>query len=268
MKCLEKEPSKRYASAHALAEDLERFLRNEPIRSRRSSQLERVRRWCKRKPLVASLIALLILVVAVAMAGVLWELPRVQKERELVRRANLSAQETARLEAEQTNNPAAYEAYLRGRAFAFAAGSQLVESDPDGAIRSFQEAVKLDPSFALAWAYLSCVQSERSGYTPSMQARRGWPQPKMPSIMRSRLVQIYRKRILLLAIIATTGGVISPGRSRNSGEPNKLFRMILISPSRSPLSNGGWDIGKKQLRSSVAQFNLTPVTFMRITSSR
>ena len=57
-----------------------------------------------------------------------------------------------------------------------------------------------------------------------MQARRGWPQPKMPSIMRSRLVQIYRKRILLLAIIATTGGVISPGRSRNSGEPNKLFR--------------------------------------------
>ena len=56
---------------------------------------------------------------------------------------------------------AAYEAYLRGRAFAFAAGSQLVESDPDGAIRSFQEAVKLDPSFALAWAYLSCVQSER-----------------------------------------------------------------------------------------------------------
>ena len=57
LKCLEKEPSKRYASAQALAEDLERFLRNEPIRSRRSSQLERVRRWCKRKPLVASLIA-------------------------------------------------------------------------------------------------------------------------------------------------------------------------------------------------------------------
>jgi serine/threonine protein kinase/Flp pilus assembly protein TadD len=161
LKCLEKEPSKRYASAQALAEDLERFLRNEPIRSRRSSQLERVRRWCKRKPLVASLVAALVLVVAIGSVGVLLESRRIQKERELVRRVNLSEQETARLEAEQTNNPAAYEAYLRGRAFAFAAGSQLVESDPDGAIRSFQEAVKLDPSFALAWAYLSCVQSER-----------------------------------------------------------------------------------------------------------
>src|SRR5437867_5990330 len=43
LKCLEKQPSKRYASAEALAEDIERFLRDEPIRSRRSSQLEHAR---------------------------------------------------------------------------------------------------------------------------------------------------------------------------------------------------------------------------------
>src|SRR5499427_7715473 len=161
LKCLEKEPSKRYASAEALAEDIERFLRHEPIQSRRSSGLEHVWRWCKRKPLVASLVAALILVVAIGSVGVLLESRRIQKERDLVRRANLSAQEEASLDVEQTNHPAAYDAYLRGRAFGSAAGSQLVESDPDGAIRSYQEAIKLDPSFALAWAYLSCVQSER-----------------------------------------------------------------------------------------------------------
>jgi serine/threonine protein kinase/Tfp pilus assembly protein PilF len=161
LKCLEKEPARRYASAHAVAEEIERFLRHEPIQSRRSSRLEYVRRWCKRKPLVASLVAALILVVAIGSAAALLESRRIQKERELVRRANLSEQEKARLEAEQTNNPAAYEAYVRGRAFAFEGGSQLVESDPDGAIRSYQEAVKLDPSFALAWAYLSFKQSER-----------------------------------------------------------------------------------------------------------
>jgi tetratricopeptide (TPR) repeat protein/predicted Ser/Thr protein kinase len=153
LKCLEKEPAKRYGSAQELAEDIERFLRNEPIRSRRSSRLGHAWRWCKRKPLVASLAAALIVVVAVAMAGVLWELPRVQEARALVRRANLSAQEKARLEAEQTNNPTAYDAYLRGRAFP--GGWHL-----DGAIRLFQEAVKLDPNFVLAWAYLSIAQSQ------------------------------------------------------------------------------------------------------------
>src|SRR2546425_3367130 len=155
LKCLEKEPAKRYASAEALAEDIERFLRNEPIRSRRSSQLEHVWRWCKRKPLVASLIAALILVVAIGLAGALLELRRVQAERVLVRRANLSGQEKARLAAEQTKNPAAYDAYLRGRTFP---GGW----HEDGAIRLFQEAVKLEPSFAHAWAYLSIGQSESS----------------------------------------------------------------------------------------------------------
>jgi len=152
LKCLEKEPARRYASGQALAEDIERFLRNEPIRSRRSSQLEHVWRWCKRKPLVASLIAALILVVAIALTSALWELRRVQAERVLVKRANLSEQEKARLTVQQTKNPAAYDAYLRGRAFP---GWWHQE----GAIQLFQEAVKLDPNFAQAWAYLSIGQS-------------------------------------------------------------------------------------------------------------
>jgi serine/threonine protein kinase len=155
LKCLEKEPGKRYGSAQELAEDIERFLRDEPIRSRRSSQLERTRRWFKRKPLVASLITALILVVTIGLAGALWELRRVQAERLLVRRANLSEQERARLEAEQTNNPAAYDAYLRGRTFP----GWWHQED---AIRLFREAVKLDPNFAQAWAYLSIGQS--AGY--------------------------------------------------------------------------------------------------------
>jgi serine/threonine protein kinase len=71
--------------------------------------------------------------------------------------ATLSPQEKARVEAKPTNNPAAYDAYLRGRAFA--GGSPFDKPTVDGAIQSYQEAVKLDPNFALAWAYLSCAQS-------------------------------------------------------------------------------------------------------------
>src|SRR5437016_10018910 len=64
LKCLEKDPKRRYSSALALAEDLERWLRHEPIKARRSGLVSRGRKWLQRKPAtavsVASLAALLV----------------------------------------------------------------------------------------------------------------------------------------------------------------------------------------------------------------
>ncbi len=88
LKCLEKEPAKRYSSAKSVADDLERFLRDEPIASRPVSRTERVWRWCKRKPLIAGLSAGLVLILLAGLASVLWELNRAQQE-ELIARRNL-----------------------------------------------------------------------------------------------------------------------------------------------------------------------------------
>src|SRR5881409_2877894 len=59
LKCLEKDPKRRYASALALAEDLERWLKCEPIRAKRSGFFTHARKWVRRKPAIAALIALL-----------------------------------------------------------------------------------------------------------------------------------------------------------------------------------------------------------------
>jgi WD40 repeat protein len=61
LKAMAKEPGRRFASAQALAEDLRRFLRGEPIQARPVRPLERLRRWCRRNRVVASLTAAVIL---------------------------------------------------------------------------------------------------------------------------------------------------------------------------------------------------------------
>src|SRR6266513_2055527 len=62
LKCLEKDPKRRYSSALALAEDLERWLRHEPILARRTGVVSRTEKWVRRNPtsglLAASLVAL------------------------------------------------------------------------------------------------------------------------------------------------------------------------------------------------------------------
>jgi serine/threonine protein kinase len=60
LKCLRKEPHRRYETAAELAEDLGRAINNEPIKARPVSRLEKTWLWCKRRPAGTALIVTLL----------------------------------------------------------------------------------------------------------------------------------------------------------------------------------------------------------------
>jgi tetratricopeptide (TPR) repeat protein len=85
IKCLEKEQTKRYESAMALAADLRRFLAGEPVLARPIGILSRVVRWSRRRPLLATACLALFAVTGVGIAGVTWQWIRAESNLQVAR---------------------------------------------------------------------------------------------------------------------------------------------------------------------------------------
>src|SRR5262249_30555368 len=95
LKCLEKDPTRRYPAARDLVAELNRFLRGEPIQARPISRIEKAWRWCRSKPIVASLTAAVGTLVVVLVAGTwiaAWRIERARRaefqQRERATQAN------------------------------------------------------------------------------------------------------------------------------------------------------------------------------------
>ncbi len=93
-KAIEREPAQRYASAAELADDLRRWLRDEPIFARRPSTLEQLARWRRRHPAVAALLALILLIligVANVASITAWRFKQLAEDRETSRKQAIGA---------------------------------------------------------------------------------------------------------------------------------------------------------------------------------
>jgi TolB-like protein/Tfp pilus assembly protein PilF len=273
LKSLEKDPQRRYSSALALADDLDRWLKHEPIEARHTGILTRGKKWVRRNPSIAIMAAML-LALAVPLGVIVWKselmrppitngiavlpfenlspdpnnayfadgiqeeiltrlagiadlkvisrtstqryqskprnLARIAKqlgvanilegsvqkaadqvrvnvqlinaqtdshlwadtydrnltdilgvESEIAKRvteslqAKLTGREEQALAVKPTNNPDAYDAYLRGLAFEARNNAYFIRDLAEKAISFYERAVELDPKFAVAWARLS-----------------------------------------------------------------------------------------------------------------
>ena len=116
LKCLEKDPGRRYPTAGELAADLARFISDKPIRARRAGPVGRIARWGRRNPVPAASLGAMVVTGLLALAGILWQW------REAVE---------ARQRAERAGAAERWERY-RSNIAAAAAALQLEHSDTAG----------------------------------------------------------------------------------------------------------------------------------------
>jgi serine/threonine protein kinase/WD40 repeat protein/predicted Zn-dependent protease len=135
LKAMAREPAARYASAADLAEDLQRFLDNRPIKARRVAVVERFRRWCRRNPVVAALtLALFVLLAGFAVASTVaafW----LQRERDTARAAEDRAHKEEEAKTEKLFE--SYVAQARASRFSRQAGQRFATLD------AIREAVRI-----------------------------------------------------------------------------------------------------------------------------
>jgi len=93
IKCLDKDPKRRYGTAQELAEELERFLRNEPVRARPIGAAGRLVRWCRRKPALALSIGAGVILFLVLAIGSPIAIIRINAARKLTEAAKLQTEQ-------------------------------------------------------------------------------------------------------------------------------------------------------------------------------
>jgi serine/threonine-protein kinase len=205
LKCLEKSPDRRYASADALLSDLRCFLERRPIAARPVTFLERLVRWCWRNPVIAGLSAALGLALTGGLGIALW-LYRDAEERRHAAEAAHRAAEVARAAAEeqrQRAEAAEAEAIDNLRATQMAAEGVLNQF-LDHQRLNLMDFTGLRQEMLAAMVPMFEELAKRQGASPHAEAARAWAYHRLGSLLLE-LRQIAPAKNWLQQTIAVLG---------------------------------------------------------------
>jgi WD40 repeat protein/serine/threonine protein kinase len=201
LKCLEKEPTRRYPSAEALAEDLRRWLAGEPITARPVSTLERLWKWSRRHPGLAgslAVIASLIVSIAIGSAVAATVFERIAREkgeladqRQIERNKALKAQDQAEQASAEARRQEQAERWERYRANIMTAASALELNNTTIAQQALASAPQEHRNWE--WRYLES-QLDRASANLSGQLYAGARLRDIPVSPDGRQVAIWSEK--------------------------------------------------------------------------
>jgi WD40 repeat protein len=185
LKCLDKNPARRYATAKELADELERFLTGRPILARPVSATGRLWRWCRRNPMMAGLTGLVLVSLLGGLSGVLWQWSRAEQANRELKAALL-------------------------RAKVATAEDRLWRGEPRNAVARLAQVLRDDPAQPVAGARLLAALTWRNWPLPLRQAG--------PASSNITLIRFSPQKQFIAAISMDGSLWIWDGQSRAIGD--------------------------------------------------
>ena len=185
MKCLEKKASKRYHNAKMLLRDMERFLKGNPIRARRSSPFQKIIKKIKQNRIVYSAVAIIIFIMLIFLSWKISDIEKLRKAKHIIEK-KIAETVQAKKRAEETAKKAslamaeakakAKEAGLQkkkalknlGQAFLYKGVLLMEYKRYDAAILSFNKATQYDPELDIAFYQKAIIHIVKKQFSEAL----------------------------------------------------------------------------------------------------